>query len=108
MNENKEMCRIIPIGSCPSCGNKEFVVDEIAHDRYLTNKYGEIKDHAEVSYNALGICTKCSAIYPMIPNRDGFIPASRLRAIMYEYTPHNQVLPDYLKDKNSNANPMEG
>lgn len=108
MNENKVMCNIIPIGSCPSCGNRSFIVDAISHDRYLTNKYGEIKDHAEVNYNAVGICTKCYTKYPMMPTRDGFIPVSRIRSIMYDFTPHNQVLPDYLKDKNSENNPMEG
>ena len=107
MNDTKVMCRIIPAGSCPRCGHRQFIVDEIAHNRYLLNRDGEVIDEADISYTAVGMCVKCNATYNMIPTRVGFIPASKIRAIMYEFTPHNiQEIPEFVKDEDL-ISPME-
>lgn len=84
----KEMISIIPIGSCPKCGHKQFLVIETQQDAYLTNRDGEIIDHKELYNHAVGICANCASEYDMIPTSYGFIPATELRKILYKYTVH--------------------
>lgn len=85
----KEMIKIIPKGACPNCASKQFIVSELQHNLFLTNKDGEIIDSSEICYNTEGICIKCGKKYEMIPTHEGFIPATKLRKILYDYTSHN-------------------
>ena len=84
----KEMINIIPIGSCPKCGHKQFVVVESQQNIYLTDRDGEILDHRELYNHSVGKCVNCKSEYDMIPTRYGFIPATELRKILYKYTVH--------------------
>lgn len=84
----KEMCTIIPAGSCPRCGHSQFVVYEASANIYLTNRDGEIIDHKEMTNKATGICCNCGKEFDMIIGHEKFIPATPLRKLLYEYSPH--------------------
>lgn len=81
----KNMCNIVPLGSCPTCGHSSFVVSEHQINEYLTNRDGEIVDSIDIEYDAVGICTNCHTTFNMYPTREGFIPLTRLREILYRY-----------------------
>lgn len=105
MEEKKEMCTMIPLGSCPNCGHKKFIVDEISHSRYLTNRDGCIIDHKDISTNAVGICLKCYSKFIMMETCYGYIPMSKIRSILFDFTPHKSIsIPTFLKEI---KNPME-
>lgn len=87
-----EMVNIVPLGSCPKCGHKQFVVSEHQINEYLTNQDGNVIDCSDVIYDAKGICLNCKTIFKMYPTRDGFIPLTRLREIILDYTPHTQIV----------------
>lgn len=101
----KEMVNIIPLGSCPKCGHKQFIVSECQINQYLTNIDGEIIDSCDVDYNAEGICLNCKSVFKMYPTKEGFIPLTRLREIMFDYTPHIHV--EECIKYNTIPNPME-
>lgn len=101
----KEMVTIIPAGSCPKCGHKQFVVSELQISEYLTNPDGEIIDSLDVDYNAAGMCLNCNTVFKMYPTKEGFIPLTRLREIMLDYTPHAEIIK--LELPNNISNPME-
>lgn len=99
----KEMCTIIPRGSCPNCGHKQFVVHEFEQHLYLTDRDGEIIDSQEIDYSAAGMCVKCGRKYKMLPTHEGFIPATKLRELLFDYSPHL-----YIENEIKNIdNPME-
>lgn len=103
----KEMCTSIPYGACPSCGHKQFIVDEISSNTYLLDRDGAILDFSENNYSAKGICCNCHKVYEMLPTQIGFIPLTPLRKILFEATPHaiaTQVVPFY---ESKTPNPME-
>lgn len=101
----KEMVTIIPLGACPKCGHRQFVVSEMQINEYLTNPDGEIIDSLDVEYDAEGYCINCNSTFKMYPTREGFIPLTRLREIMLGYTPHMQCIRTIELD--DLANPME-
>lgn len=96
------MCRIIPRGSCPNCGGKQFIVFEATQSMYLTGIDGEIIDSKELKFYAVGKCCKCNMEYEMLPTTYGFIPLTRLRKICFEY--HE---PELLEEVHMISNPME-
>lgn len=101
----KEMVNIIPLGACPKCGHKQFVVSEMQTNEYLTNQDGEIVDSLDIEYDAEGMCLNCNAIFKMYPTREGFIPLTRLREIIFDHTPHTEFIKlDPIRDI---PNPME-
>ena len=83
----KEMCSVLPQGSCPNCGHAHFIVYESVDTMYLPNRDGEIIDAREERSYASGICIKCNKTYKMFPTREGFIPLTRLREIVLDYSP---------------------
>ena len=99
----KEMCRIIPAGSCPSCGHKQFFVMQGQVDQYITNGDGVVIDFKELEYKAIGKCLNCNKEYEMMPTTTGFIPLTPLRKILYDYTPHLAIEESYSHVDN----PME-
>lgn len=99
------MVNIIPLGSCPKCGHKQFIVSELQINEYLTNQDGEIIDSLEIDYDAEGICCNCNTKFKMYPTREGFIPLTRLREILFDFTQH--VLLDQNELSNNLKNPME-
>ena len=101
----KEMVNIIPVGSCPTCGHKSFVVSEIQYDEYLTNADGEIVDSLEIEHSAAGMCLNCNKVFKMHPTREGFIPLTRLREIMLDHISHSEFVK--LDPINDIPNPME-
>ena len=100
-----EMVNIVPLGSCPKCGHKQFVVIESQLKKYLTNADAEIIDYAELDYNAAGMCCNCGGVFKMIPTAEGFIPLTRLREILFDYSPH--ALNASPLDQEIILNPME-
>lgn len=84
----KEMVYIINNGSCPTCGNKQFIVAEHQTMLYLTDGNGEAINSKELNYKAIGKCCNCGKEFEMMPTSYGFIPLTRLRKILFEYTPH--------------------
>lgn len=101
----KEMVHIVPLGSCPKCGHRQFIVSEHVYTEYLTNPDGEVVDSDIIDWDAEGMCCNCKTIFEMYPTRDGFIPLTRLRKIMLEYTPHTKVLS--YEEYMALPNPME-
>ena len=101
-----EMVIKVPLGSCPKCGHKQFVVMESQLKKYLTNQDGEIVDYEETDYNAAGMCCNCGTVFKMIPTLEGFIPLTRLREIMFDYSPHAINMAPTFEVENS-FNPME-
>lgn len=102
----KEMVNIVPSGSCPKCGHSSFVVSELCINEYLTNRDGEIIDSLDIEYDAEGICLNCNSTFKMYPTKEGFIPLTRLREIMLDYTPHVEFIK--LDTLNDIPNPMGG
>lgn len=102
----KEMVNIVPLGSCPKCGHKQFVVSEYYAVEYLTNPDGEIIDSNDTYHDAKGMCVNCNSEFTMYPTREGFIPVTKLRAIMLDYTPHAFIYKHKEEDMNI-SNPME-
>lgn len=102
----KEMVSIIPLGACPKCGHRQFVVSELQMNEYLTNPDGEIIDTLEVNYDAQGMCVNCGTEFRMYPTREGFIPMTRLREIMFNYSPHLKII-QQEKMVDILPNPME-
>ena len=102
----KEMVNIIPLGSCPKCGHSSFIVSEHQIIEYLTNRDGEIVDSIDIDYDAIGMCRNCNTKFKMCPTREGFSPLTRLREIMFGYTPHIEFckIPMF---EDSTPNPME-
>ena len=101
----REMVSIIPFGSCPKCGHRQFVVSEHQINEYLTNGDGDIIDSLDVEYDAEGMCINCNSIFKMYPTKEGFIPLTKLREIMLDYTPHMQCVKSI--ELNNLPNPME-
>lgn len=99
------MVNIIPIGSCPKCGHRQFIVSEHQINEYLTNADGEIIDSLDVEYDAIGMCINCNTEFKMYPTREGFIPLTRLREIMLDYPYRAQFIK--LDPINDIPNPME-
>ena len=60
-----EMLRLVPKGSCPRCGHRQFIIKEIQSNLYLTGRDGEIIDSKEEKYVAVGKCTNCGKEYDM-------------------------------------------
>jgi len=100
-----EMVNIVPSGACPKCGHKQFVVLESQLRKFLTNADGETIDHSELDYNAEGMCCNCNSVFKMMPTWKGFIPLTRLREIMFDYSPHALEVGDSTWD--DVINPME-
>ena len=101
----KEMVNIIPLGSCPKCGHRQFLVSEQQITNYLTNGDGEIIDSIDIEYDAEGICLNCNTRFKMFSTIEGFIPLTRLREIMLDYTPHIKI--DTKLPASNIFNPME-
>lgn len=99
----KEMCRIVPLSACPTCGHKQFVVVESATDCYLTNRDGDIIDHRGLSHAAMGKCCNCGSIYDMISLNERFIPVTKLRKILFEYNDDSSLLKAAIRS----TNPMQ-
>lgn len=98
-----EMVKIIPYGACPNCGGKQFIVKEIQMNKYLTNQDGDILDHREDYYSAAGMCYTCNTVYNMIPTKTGYIPMTKLRSILLDYSDIYNTFPKEKFIKN----PME-
>ena len=81
-----QMIRLLPEGSCPKCGHRQFLVKEIQSNLYLTNSDGEIIDGKEENYVAVGKCLNCGKEYKMLPGVYRFIPMTPLRELLYEYS----------------------
>lgn len=101
----KEMVKTIPLGTCPKCGHKQFVVLENEINQYLTNIDGEIIDQKTIENKAIGMCCNCKSKFTMIPTMEGFIPSTKLRCLLLEYTPHSLLLDN--NNINYIDNPME-
>ena len=72
---------------------------------YLTDRDGMVVDYSDDEYAAKGICCNCKKTYDMIPTSTGFIPATDLRRILLDYSPH--VSKFYEEQIKQLANPME-
>lgn len=83
-----EMVLRVPLNACPYCGGRRFVVFEGQINVYYTGNDGDIVDGYEDDYSAEGMCCTCKKVVKMLPTKTGFIPSSRLREIMFDYTPH--------------------
>ena len=81
-----EMMRLVPKGSCPRCGHRQFIIKEIQSNLYLTGRDGEIIDSKEEKYVAVGKCTNCGREYDMAPGYNTFIPLTPIRKFLYEYS----------------------
>ena len=103
----KEMVNVIPLGSCPKCGHKQFAVSECQIGQYLTNADGEIIDSFDIDYSAECICINCKSVFKMYSTKEGFIPLTRLREIMFNYTPHFNIVSMQNKILDNITNPME-
>lgn len=99
----KEMCTRIPRGSCPNCYGRQFIVYESDQNLYLTDRDGDVLDSQELYYYATGMCCKCGKKYEMLPTTTGFIPLTKLRKILFDYSPHKTIEPVRL----TIDNPME-
>ncbi len=92
----------VPFGSCPCCGNKQFIVLESVLSAYITGIDGEILDHDEIKYNAKGKCNRCGKEYDMLSTLTGFIPMTDLRKVLWRPTNF-----DSTEDFKYIENPME-
>ena len=104
MSENIIMARKIPFNACPCCGHRQFVVLESQMNAFLTGREGEIIDSKEKYYHAVGKCTNCKSEYDMINTINGFIPATKLRKLLYKYTTYDE---DVIEESAYIRNPME-
>ena len=80
-----QMIRLLPKGSCPKCGHRQFLVKEIQSNLYLTGIDGDVIDSKEEKYVAVGKCLNCGKEYNMLSGRDSFIPMTPLRELLYYY-----------------------
>lgn len=101
----KEMCLRVPVGACPNCGHKQFIVVESDMSLYLTNRDGEIIDSKNMTHSAIGKCCRCGLVIDMITTRYGFIPATKLRKILFDYDAQERSDNEELKKEI--PNPME-
>lgn len=99
----KNMVNILPMGACPKCAHKQFIVIESVCTGYLTNEDGSIIDANEYNYMAVGRCCNCNTTFDMMPTSYGFIPMTNLRKIIYDYVPHSLNERSSIKLEN---NPM--
>ncbi len=83
---SKQLIIPLPKGSCPKCNRKQFIVNERISTYYLTNQEGEIIDSKEDTHICVGQCINCGQTYEMFPTREGFIPLTPLRKLIYEYS----------------------
>ena len=89
--DNLEMVAIrIPMGECPHCKHKQFIVSEIVQTEYLTNRDGQVIDSMEPKYDAVGMCLNCNYTFPMKPIFDGFVPMTPLRQFMDRYIDYDE------------------
>lgn len=86
---SKQMMRLIPMGSCPKCQHKQFVVYDNQSILFLTNRDGEIIDSKDIEHVSVGMCCNCKATFDMFPTSEGFIPLTQMRKIVYDYMPEN-------------------
>ena len=81
----KEMVYSIPLGACPICGHRKFIISEYQMNEYLTNLDGEIIDMNLAGYNAKGICCNCNNVFEMYDIGETFIPLTKLRKLLLDY-----------------------
>lgn len=101
----KELCYIIPKGSCPTCGHKQFIVYHRTEILSLTDMEGQIIDSQNISDYAIGKCINCGKEYDMIILNETYIPATPLRKLLYEYDPHTFYDENIIES--NIPNPME-
>lgn len=102
MQDKKEVLAVrIPNGSCPICGHKQFVVSDISHNLYLTNRDGEIVDYNEYRRNIRGFCVNCHNVIKMRPTSYGYVPTNALSEFMEEYDKEKDI-----KERINYDNPM--
>ena len=99
------MYRIVPEGSCPRCGHKQFLVREFQSHLYLTNRDGEVIDAKDEGGFCVGKCLNCKREYEMFQRQHSFIPLTPLRKLMYEYQPENLPKNEYNDPRI--GNPMQ-
>ena len=86
-----ELFRVLPKGSCPTCGHSQFIVVESQLDSYLTNSGGEIIDHKEERHVCVGKCVNCGNTFEMYPTNNGFIPLTKLKKLLYDYIYNEEI-----------------
>ena len=102
MKDKKEVLAVrIPNGSCTICGHKQFVVSDISHNLYLTNRDGEIVDYNEYSRNIRGFCVNCHNVIKMRSTSYGYIPTNALSEFMEAYDKEKDI-----KERINYDNPM--
>ena len=102
MKDKKEVLAVrIPNGSCPICGHKQFVVSDISHNLYLTNRDGEIVDYNEYRRNIRGFCVNCHNVIKMRSTSYGYIPTNALSEFMEVYDKEKDI-----KERINYDNPM--
>ena len=98
----KEMVTIIPLGSCPKCGHRQFVVSEHQINEYLTNGDGEIIDSLDVEYDADKLREMKNKMYKLPPDQfyKFFTNEKGMKAIIEYYSDRikGMVDPDAIKD----------
>lgn len=102
----KNMASAIPYGTCPVCRSKQFVVSCTQQDLYLTNGDGEIIDGKELMSYAYGKCVKCGTETEMFSTKDGFIPLTPIRKIIYGYSKPEEDMKNHM-NLPITENPME-
>ena len=90
MDKLELIVRRIPMGQCPFCKHKQFIVSEIVQTEYLTNRDGQIIDSIEPKYDAVGMCLNCNHTFPMKPIFDGFVPMTPLRQFIDKYIDYGE------------------
>ena len=108
--EKKEICRVLPYGSCPICGHDEFIILETNTMAYLTDKQGHVSSMDEAYYNCEGKCLNCGTEFSRFDAFESrFVPISKIRELFnfdLEFRDRyykERANPDSLKLKN----PME-
>lgn len=102
MQDKKEVLAVrIPNGSCPICGHKQFIVSDISHNLYLTNRDGEIVDYNEYRRNIRGFCVNCHNVIKMRSTPYGYIPTNALSEFMEAYDKEKDI-----KERINYDNPM--
>ena len=101
-----EMIRVLPKGSCPKCGHRQFLVKEISSNLYLTGNDGEIINGREEKYIAVGKCLNCEKEYDMAPGYNCFVPLTPIRKFLYEYSTPELINP-VPEDMKALPNPIQ-
>ena len=83
---SQEIMTVLPEGSCPTCGHRQFIVKEIQSNLYLTSNFGEIIASKEEGYACVGKCLVCGKEYSMYSGPHKFIPLTPMRKILYDYS----------------------